>query len=602
MSIFRRRRDRLAGRVARLIREEQAARTAEDEARLAQIHDEAWRLEKELIPLVPEHDLLVLGGLIELARLCLPYQIASGNWLGAIASGEALCAASNAAIEFGVMGRGYSTPTRAFAELVRRWYGIPEAVAYSAHLANDPLAAVSVIETLTNAVVGKRTEAAMISRFREKEISGSADYPEVEEYRRQMLKIAPVSLPTSAGPDAIRMQNESLLAAEMSLLPSDFFELFFVASPQAHALRAARTTSRTLVYLTAGPGELGGVAIRIDPHAGPGGIATSTYLPELPTQVVESWLDEMAGVFRRSIAQEIGERELGRRILSMLDRVGATIWGQLLHSWPDLLSRPVALCPIGRVALLPLFTAFIDGMPICTRADLTITPSARALHLAAARPANGLAGKVFVAADPWHGDDYLSQVEAEARSIAAIHGCQPLLYNITETTVSNKVHMRAFSGSVSVPKTGTDRELGRRLREASIAHLACHGSLADFIGPLLLLGEVMSLTDLIGGEFDMLPTRPLVVLSACQLGGFVTGDIPAEHFGFPAGLMAMGARAVVGSLWPLPDSKATISLMEAFHRRLSNVEPSTALADAVSSAYARGISPAVWGSLIHFGI
>lgn len=135
----------------------------------------------------------------------------------------------------------------------------------------------------------------------------------------------------------------------------------------------------------------------------------------------------------------------------------------------------------------------------------------------------------MVAADPWHGSRELFQVEREAIAIAGVYGTEPLLY-------------RTAASGAAAPNP----DIVRRLQTATVAHLACHGLLRGDDASLCLGGEV-PLWHVLGVEGNLLPGRPLVVLSACELGGFAGEDVLAEQHGFPAGLLAIGARAVVGA-------------------------------------------------------
>ena len=85
------------------------------------------------------------------------------------------------------------------------------------------------------------------------------------------------------------------------------------------------------------------------------------------------------------------------------------------------------------------------------------------------------------------------------------------------------------------------------------------------------------------------------------MGGFASDDAPAEQLGFPAALLATGARAVVGALWPVPDMKFTVELVEGFHRRLDEVPAAAALAQTIAKAVEDGMPPLFWGSWAYFG-
>jgi CHAT domain-containing protein len=107
----------------------------------------------------------------------------------------------------------------------------------------------------------------------------------------------------------------------------------------------------------------------------------------------------------------------------------------------------------------------------------------------------------------------------------------------------------------------------------------------------------MQLNQIIGVGRDggrELAGHPLVVLSACDLGGFLSMGMPTEQSGFPGGFMAISARAIVGSLWPVPDSRPTKRLMLDFHRRLVGSPSNAALSATIAEARRDRIPAVIW--------
>lgn len=77
-----------------------------------------------------------------------------------------------------------------------------------------------------------------------------------------------------------------------------------------------------------------------------------------------------------------------------------------------------------------------------------------------------------------------------------------------------------------------------------------------------------------------LPQTSLVVLSACEsgLGGFLEGE---GIVGLTRPFIRAGVPTLVVSLWPIPDSKATVDVMAQFHRRWqAGYQPADALREA----------------------
>lgn len=614
--------DDVANRVARLMKEDRAARAAMRQPAVDRMLATSWQFEQELFPHAANGDVRAAAGLLDVARICLPYQLAARNWHGALASGTAVSVGVSKLFYGGGLAPdqlhllGYRNQSTALLKLMPRLYGIPEAIAYAAHRAGQPLAALGVIETVTNVGFELRMATYTFHQIEQRQAEGVLDYAELGESVRRIEQIAASGQPAASsgtGTEAMQAIQASWLAQEMALpARSDALEQFFLTTPRAHALRAAVATGRTMVYILTGPGDQGGVAIRLAPGTDSGPRADSIYLPALQTPGARARLNQIQDTFQDTFGkplEQINRRQLLQltaRIREMLDWAGASVWRALLDAWPDLLAAPLAIVPIGNAALLPLYTATLNGDPACAEADLTIAPSARSLHFAAALPGADPPGPVVATADSWHGASRLPHVAEEAEGVAAIHGVAAIIYGPDTTWSGREPGMRAFQGRLPAPRSGAVRQLKDLLREASIVHLACHGRV-DGLSPSLLIGNnAVPLHELAGGDAaDITSTlrgRPLIVLSACQVGGFVTGEIPGEHFGFPAGLIAMGARSVIGALWPVPDSSDTITFMKDFHQRLLRKPSSAALPEAILAARRRGAPPTVWGSFAHFGL
>jgi hypothetical protein len=546
---------------------------------------------------------------MDVARVCLVSRLELRNWLGAVACGHAM---NTAAISIfhggglepdGLRTLGYPNLPSALIELASRLYRIPEAVAYAAHWARQPLAAVDVIETLTSVVLEMRMNAPGRGRLEKRDAQGRLNWGEMEEYAERRRRIRESARPVGSGrmtPDDLRVMRETHLLQLAALSATgDPLEQFYFNHADEHALLAAMLSGRTLLYVLAGPGSHGGVAIRLTPGGQPGRLADSAFLPALQATDVASRLDRIRAGFKQPIMTRRRHAELARSVRSVLDWTGASAWGGMLDTWPDLLSTPLLVVGVGSAGLLPLYTASVNGAPVCTQADVIMAPSARSVHLASVLPAARAGGPVVVAADPWQGVDRLKTVKEEAGIVAAIHGVKEVLYG-TGTTASS-CSEEEVPPSQEPPRSRAVDELRGLLGEASLVHLACHGTAA---GPALLFdGNKVLLNELVGGDIAaVFSGRPLIVLSACELGGFTSDLIPGEHFGFPAGLMAMGARAVIGALWPVPDSQDSVSLMRDFHQRLLSNPSPVALSEAIGAAEGQGMDPTAWGSFTHFGL
>ncbi len=200
--------------------------------------------------------------------------------------------------------------------------------------------------------------------------------------------------------------------------------------------------------------------------------------------------------------------------------------------------RPLVVVPTGPLQSLPW-----SVLPSCRARPVSVAPSA-ALWLAACEAPLGGSG-VAVAAGPG-----LPGAEAEAVTVARIHGVEPLLGAL------------AGVGAVTAAIDGVN-----------LAHLAAHGH----VHPRNSLFSAVRLADgpLAVHDLERLRRAPdLVVLSACNVGSHavVAGD---ELLGLTATFLAAGTQQVVASVLPVPDA-ATATLMEAFHAGLASGETAAA--------------------------
>jgi CHAT domain-containing protein len=221
-------------------------------------------------------------------------------------------------------------------------------------------------------------------------------------------------------------------------------------------------------------------------------------------------------------------------------RLDAALLGQL----PELAGHPLVVVPTGALHSVPW-----SVLPSCAQRPVTVSPSATLWHTANTSP-RPPQGPVAVAAGP-----DLPGAREEARSIAAVHGCTPML--AADATVAAVL---------------------AALGESTLVHLAAHGTLATE-NPLF---SRLRLHDgpLVAYDLERLPTVPhTVVLASCDSGRSVvcTGD---ELLGLSATFIARGAAQLIASVVPIPDAETT-PLMIALHRQLASGIPApTALAAA----------------------
>jgi len=569
----------IVARVSEVLEGSRAAQAAGDSKALSRLRDEGAQLMLQLAPLVEEGDVRAAEMLFELAYLNMQYQLVSGNWMTATGACTLLSGAV-AAITHGITYGKYEDPQSRLFDLMGKMRNVAEVAACAAHQSGVLMNAIMCLEVQTGILFDMlmtKTSGRVVQLHADADL---INIPELAEHARQQTEPWR-SEPLSTGPGTLQRGAESAALTSLSTpAQDDPFEQFYFTPHYAHAVQAARMTGRTLLYVVPGFWKYDGVAIRVNADDATGNLMESTWLPDLQTSEVNAQLEQLRAAFQQSDRP----RERSVSVQQILDWTGRHVWEPISARWPDMMSRPLAVVPVSRAALLPLYTATLCGQPACTVVDMTVAPSARALHFAALGKTEPAASNAYVAADAWHGHHHtLEFAHAEANAIAAVYGIEPVLYSTDEAVASTP-----------------NPSAAQRLRTATVAHLACHGRL-DNTHQALLLGGIVSLDRLLAANDDVLPGRPVVVLSACDLGGTAGENISAEQYGFPAGLLAVGARSVVGALWPLLDAESTIRVMESFHRQLAIRPSQAALPAAITEARRAQISPLIWGSLVHFG-
>ncbi|VDB99188.1 unnamed protein product [Peniophora sp. CBMAI 1063] len=151
------------------------------------------------------------------------------------------------------------------------------------------------------------------------------------------------------------------------------------------------------------------------------------------------------------------------------------------------------------------------------------------------------------------------------------------------------------------------------LSEHPWLHLACHGS-QNADDPLksafVLHDGPLSLADLMATTAD---NAELAFLSACQTA---VGDvkIPEESMHLAAGMLAVGYKGVIATMWSIRDQDAPL-VVEAYYKKLLGLRASGKLGKSgTGAAYAlheavRGLREEVgeknvvrWAPFVHFGI
>jgi hypothetical protein len=586
--------------------------------------DESWRQMRHCYDEVAGGNVRFAGLLFDTSRTSFGLHAQTGQPFFAVTSGLAFATAV-AAIEADRTANGLPFPE----QLLPGVQSMADMCVALAHRAGVPLAGCVIAEALTTIRLEDRTHA--------RELSAVLGGPDARRRLRAVrdLQRRQIARARTAGPDtadtvvALRAQADGMLAQDLDAALADGSGRYVLAGGTVvPAALAASMTGRTVVMLA--PGVEEGAAFRLNPVDGDRAerdLCESIALPEL---TLESVRDQARRVPEVLGSDERRKTVRDRAVTGAQSSAAASVWEPLLAAWPDLRGSRVALVPLGASALLPLFTAPVDGAPVCTTLDLTLVPSGKALLFAAAlpRPSHET---VLVAADPWYedgqGGKHIPCTVDEARAVAAAHGVTPLILREVpgDGPGTGQVRGGEHRGAASPPgseDSGSDdrlRTLGTppstgpaphqdapdgligRIAGADLVHLAAHGrpDPQDPLRTALLLGQPVSLATLLPEDLRRGST---VVLSACHLAAIGT-EQSSEQLGFPAAMLAMGAGSVIGALWPVPDSAEIVRLMTWLHTelRVPGTTASAALGRAVAQAVGAGLHPTVWGPFTHVG-
>ena len=230
--------------------------------------------------------------------------------------------------------------------------------------------------------------------------------------------------------------------------------------------------------------------------------------------------------------------------------------GQLLRPLTDDLGdRELIVVPTGALHDLPWST-----LPSVRRRPVVVSPSAAAWWALQNRARRRR--KIVLVAGP-----RLRYAQAE---ITALGNLYPDPLTLTGRAASATGVLHALDG-------------------ATVAHLACHGRFRSD-SPLF---SALELADgpLSAYELQQLRRAPeLIVLSACDLA--VSDTHPGDELlGFAAALLDMGARTIIASVMPVPDTLAKRLMLDLHRRLIAGATPAAALAEAQAALSAREPAP-----------
>ncbi|VDC07771.1 unnamed protein product [Peniophora sp. CBMAI 1063] len=194
----------------------------------------------------------------------------------------------------------------------------------------------------------------------------------------------------------------------------------------------------------------------------------------------------------------------------------------------------------------------------------------------------------------------------------------PGLRSLPGTTLEGERLRNVFANrpevvSVLDGKAATTVTVKEALSQRPWLHLACHGS-QDITDPLksafALQDGPLSLLDLMNTTAD---DAELAFLSACQTA---VGDekIPEESMHLAAGMLAVGFKGVIATMWSIRDDDAPL-VVEAYYTKLLELRASGTLdASETGAAYALHEAAKMlrekigeknvlrWAPFVHFGV
>ncbi|MFD7135553.1 CHAT domain-containing protein, partial [Streptomyces sp. NPDC059894] len=296
--------------------------------------------------------------------------------------------------------------------------------------------------------------------------------------------------------------------------------------------------------------------------------------------------------------------------------------------------------PGGALSRLPLHAAghhrtrAADAAPR-TVLDLVVsslTPTVRALHHARRRvdaPPAPAARALVVAVPGQPGSaGHLSTANAEAALVARYAPGARLLTDgdVTGGEVSDgdatggDATGGEVSGADGSPVPPADRPTGanvlRDLREATVAHFACHG-LTDPLDPsrsrLVLQEDATGASPSDGFTVAALsavdlPHARLAYLSACRTAAAEIAELQDESIHLTSAFLIAGFPQVIGTLWQVQDD-AAYDMADTFYRELrartprglAPAESARALRAAAVAARELLRAPSLWAAHLHTG-
>jgi len=323
-----------------------------------------------------------------------------------------------------------------------------------------------------------------------------------------------------------------------------------------HALRIAGADS--LAYLFTTPDRrAGGAAVVVPADAAPEVLALPAF-----SDAPHGLLDRYIQRYEAARSDPMEYQRWREALHHLLDWAGNTAIRPLLTRHDRVRHPRIVLVPMGRLALVPWHAARLGRDPAIRQATWSYAASARLfVNIAGRPPVRPDAGSLIVG-DP---DNTLWFAGREALAIR-------------QAFYPNACYLGqppSLADGPGVPAEVLDWLAGD---DRQVLHLACHGVVqegaADTSYLKLAGGQQLTAEELI--ELARPGGLDLVSLAAC------TTHLPTrgydEAFSLATAFLVAGARAAIGSLWPVPDQATSLLMfMTHYYLRHDRRDPADAL-------------------------
>jgi CHAT domain-containing protein/tetratricopeptide (TPR) repeat protein len=291
-------------------------------------------------------------------------------------------------------------------------------------------------------------------------------------------------------------------------------------------------------------------------------------LTELTAECMQRLLEGEAGEERggwlAAFSREVSAAERKRRLISSVESIGQELWSLFVRPVETALAElgiradaRLIFLPSAGFGLLPLGLAQEpgSGCRLIEKREIAYAPSLDALERVAA-------------------------VEQQASLAAIINPTGDLLHAPIEAALVT-AHFKDITRLDA--KGASSANVLAALKGKSHWHFSTHGTfdLEEARRSALALkgGEALTVGDLIDAEG--LGEPRLVALSACETGLHESARMPEEFIGLPGAFLSIGAKAVLGTLWPVNDAAAAHLTARFYELHMGQgLAPSAALRQA----------------------